>query len=78
MKCYSLLAVICLALSGQACAQLPPRQASALFTPVASQCSLTQCQQNCYVQKSQCDRNDDSGCGAQMQTCLQACTTQCH
>ncbi|WP_034945149.1 hypothetical protein [Erwinia oleae] len=77
MKRYSLFTVICLALSGQACAQLPPKPASAMFTPVASQCNLTQCQQNCYLQKSQCDRNDDSGCSTQMQSCTQACTAQC-
>jgi len=48
-----------------------------LVTPVVAQCNSSQCQQNCYVQKSQCDRNDNSGCSAKTQACLQACSAQC-
>ena len=48
-----------------------------LITPVAAQCNISQCQQNCYLLKSQCDRNDNSGCSAKTQACFQACTAQC-
>lgn len=48
-----------------------------LITPVVAQCNINQCQQNCYLIKSQCDRNDNSGCSAKTQACLQACTAEC-
>lgn len=82
MKKSTVLALLILTFSGAACSQLsqlplvPPKQDS-IATPVAAKCDVSICQQNCYVQNSQCDRNDNSGCGAKMQACVQACTSQC-
>ncbi|MFU9137595.1 hypothetical protein [Erwinia tasmaniensis] len=84
MKLSGILAILCLVLPGVGCSQLPPasvfqpKPASTLFTPAAAKCDVSLCQQNCYVQNSQCDRNDSSGCGAKMQACIQSCTSQCH
>ncbi|CAX61896.1 hypothetical protein ABEI22_19925 [Erwinia billingiae] len=82
MKMTGILALLALAFSGTACSQMsqlplvPPKQ-DIIATPVAAKCDVSLCQQNCYVQNSQCQRNNDSGCGAKMQSCLQACTSQC-
>lgn len=82
MKMSARLALLALVFSSAACSQLsqlplvPPKE-DILATPAAAKCDVSLCQQQCYVQYSQCDRNDDSGCGAKMQTCLQACASQC-
>ncbi|MGB9095079.1 hypothetical protein [Erwinia sp.] len=82
MKMTGLIALLALTFSGTACSQLsqlplvPPKQ-DMIATPVAARCDVSLCQQKCYVQDSQCQRNDDSGCSSQMQACLQACTSQC-
>lgn len=74
--------LLMLVFSSAACSplsQLPlvAPQEDKVVTPAAAQCDLNLCQEQCYVRYSQCNRNDDSGCSAKMQTCLQACTSQC-
>jgi hypothetical protein len=48
-----------------------------MFTPIASKCDLSACQQNCYVQQSQCKNDSGGGCGSLAQICVQNCTSQC-
>ncbi len=47
------------------------------FTPVAAKCDVSACQQNCYVQQSQCKNDSGGGCGSLAQICVQNCTSQC-
>lgn len=78
MKLAYAVAAISMLISGCTGAQLPlygPKPD--MMTPVAARCDVSSCQARCYVSRSQCDRNDDSGCGTKTQACLQACTSQC-
>ncbi|WP_394520806.1 hypothetical protein [Pantoea sp. SGAir0184] len=47
------------------------------LTPVAAKCDVSSCQQNCYVQQSQCKNDNGGGCGSLAQICVQNCASQC-
>ena len=47
------------------------------LTPVAAKWDLSSCQQNCYVQQSQCKNDNGGGCGSLAQICVQNCSSQC-
>ena len=56
----------------------PERKAPvAQLTPIAAKCDLATCQQNCYVQQSQCKNSSDGACGSLAQICVQNCSSQC-
>ncbi|ORM57776.1 hypothetical protein PRCB_04375 [Pantoea rodasii] len=56
----------------------PERKAPVVqLTPVAAKCDLSSCQQNCYVQQSQCKNDSGSACGSLAQICVQNCSSQC-
>jgi hypothetical protein len=56
----------------------PERKAPvAQLTPVAAKCDLSSCQQNCYVQQSQCKNDNGGGCGSLAQICVQNCSNEC-
>jgi hypothetical protein len=57
--------------------QPQPKSPSVVFTPVASKCDVSACQQNCYVQQSQCKNDSGGGCGSLAQICVQNCASQC-
>ncbi|WP_240484891.1 MULTISPECIES: hypothetical protein [Pantoea] len=57
--------------------QPQPKSPSVMFTPVASKCDVSACQQNCYVQQSQCKNDSGGGCGSLAQICVQNCASQC-
>lgn len=83
MKLNLVLAAVSLIFSSITFAQnvqpliFQPKPDNVLITPAAARCDVTRCQSDCYVAKSQCGRNDDSGCSAKVQACLQACTSSC-
>ncbi|QDY41944.1 hypothetical protein [Candidatus Pantoea soli] len=78
MKWTIALLMLC-SLGTAAQPQWQPAQRTQLpqFTPAASKCDLSACQQNCYVQQSQCKNNGDAGCGSLGQMCVQNCSSQC-
>lgn len=54
-----------------------PDVPATLFAPVAAKCDLSVCQQNCYVQQSQCKNSGEGACGSLAQICVQNCSSQC-
>ena len=56
----------------------PERKAPVVqLTPIAAKCDVSPCQQNCYVQQSQCKNDNNGGCGSLAQICVQNCASQC-
>lgn len=62
-------------------AQVPWRPADkppvAQLTPIAARCDVSACQQNCYIEQSQCQNRQGAGCGGLAQICVQNCTSLC-
>lgn len=78
MKWIVALALLCSA-GAMAQSQWQPQSKMpvAQLTPVAAKCDLAACQQNCYVQQSQCKNDEGGGCGSLAQICVQNCSSQC-
>ncbi|MDY0926840.1 hypothetical protein [Pantoea trifolii] len=56
----------------------PERKAPVVqLTQIAAKCDVSACQQNCYVQQSQCKNDNNGGCGSLAQICVQNCASQC-
>ncbi|ERK17567.1 hypothetical protein L579_3447 [Pantoea sp. AS-PWVM4] len=47
------------------------------LTPAAAKCDVSACQQNCYIQQSQCNNDKNGACGSLAQICVQNCASQC-
>lgn len=47
------------------------------LTPAAAKCDVSTCQQNCYIQQSQCNNDKNGACGSLAQICVQNCASQC-
>nr|WP_310617051.1 hypothetical protein [Pantoea cypripedii] len=76
---WTILLLLLTSLGDAAQTSWQPQQKTPLpqLTPAAAKCDVSACQQNCYIQQSQCNNNKDSACGSLAQICVQNCSSQC-